>query len=281
MSQTDIDDKIGSQLELIGWRQGSILNDKDFELLIKDIKIDFEMPYNAVAVVISHSCDIASDNLEQGPFIDLLIGQKIDQEDGRFTHNKHPRKLHTQILHKKLEEQQIEKITIEFYGYRTFRLSKIQFQHIKPNSNLIFEDIHLYNLCGWLSGRVNRSAFPTNFNNRISKAFSKIRKKAKSGGKDITGIYMQISPDTEIDDSEKYYVNILALVSEDFQGNMSEPENFIGQYAEIMKSCNIDVLYSIVRETEISVALLRKFKRVNFDDLTIREHSQLPFEINI
>jgi hypothetical protein len=46
------------------------------------------------ALVISHDCDLATDNLEAEPYVELIVGRLVNGPDGNFSHGKSPRTLH-------------------------------------------------------------------------------------------------------------------------------------------------------------------------------------------
>jgi hypothetical protein len=74
------------------WIQGAALSGKNLQALHPNA------PENSVAVAISHSCDIANENLEAEPRVEFILAVPIPKCDGNFTGAKNPRKLHLRIL---------------------------------------------------------------------------------------------------------------------------------------------------------------------------------------
>ena len=46
------------------------------------------------AVVVSHDCDLANENLDVEPDVEVIVGRTIEKADGNFTWAKAPRTLH-------------------------------------------------------------------------------------------------------------------------------------------------------------------------------------------
>ncbi|MGL5058541.1 MAG: hypothetical protein ACRC62_01070, partial [Microcoleus sp.] len=71
------------------WRQGSVLARKDFQVVGLT-----DMPDAALAIAISHDCDIANDNLDAEPAVEFIFARILEQSNGNYTHGKNPRVLH-------------------------------------------------------------------------------------------------------------------------------------------------------------------------------------------
>ena len=86
---------IGTQLENAGWRQGSVVRSSDLPQLLDIIDVPNEAGLELLLA--SQSCDIANNNLDIDPYIEVSIARKINTPNGNLTHNKNPRILHTYI----------------------------------------------------------------------------------------------------------------------------------------------------------------------------------------
>lgn len=269
-------DSIGTHLEKAGWRQGSIVKHENIQRLLNIAC----MPHEAglMLVVASQSCDIANNNLESEPCIELSIARKIHSPKGELTHNKNPRTLHTHLT--SLQDSVISEDHIELRAFEKYPVPKESFLEISPDSDKVFEDKQLKSYVGWLSARYSRPALPTAFNNRVSKADpkGKLRKQANIGNEQLSGIYVEIFPDQEIEENEKYRVNLLGLLPARFTGDKSTAEATINAYAEMLKKAGMDVDYSLRTEDEVSIATINRFKRFYLDDLSFRGGTPLPPE---
>ena len=60
---------------------------------------------------------------------------------------------------------------------------------------------------------------------------------------------------------------------------MKKADSDMGKIAEIMKEAGMEVKSKILKENEVSIALIRQFKRVNFDDLSYKNDAVLPVDV--
>ncbi|RUR12521.1 hypothetical protein [Legionella septentrionalis] len=279
MSSKHADEPIGSQLERSGWRQGSIIANQDVAKIIEQCQIDFELSTYDIAIVITHSCDIANNNLKQLPFIEIIMGKQIKALDGNLTFNKNSRVLHS-TLHKKTSEISIfEEVFFELKVFETIKVKKEIFLSISPSPNLLLLDRELKGFTDWLSAKVKRPAFPTSFNDLIEKVDSgskKRRKSAKKLNKNLVGIYIKLFPNQEVKGDENYSVNLLGIVSSDFDEDMGSLKHSLESYAEIMRDAGMDVKCAIARKSEVSMELIEEYDRFYYDDLSLRFNTETP-----
>ncbi|WP_412758188.1 hypothetical protein [Legionella bozemanae] len=274
---------VGNKLEEIGWLQGSIISEADLKLILEQCHCDFEITDNEVAVITSHSCDIANYKLDEGPFLDVLLGNPISKLDAQKINNQSPRVLHT-ILHRKTGGLDvIEDIYVEFKAFRTIKIPKEKFLNIKPDTHLVLRNQYLDNFILWLVCKYDRPTWPTSFNNRITKADprKKLKQLIKPINEQLIGLYAKITPNKEIPPTETYSVNLLGLVSSDFEGDLEQVKKTIEQYAEIMKSAGMDVVHAVANEKDLSYAFMRPYQRFYYDDLSIRDNTSLPLDVEL
>lgn len=273
---------IGTQLEEAGWRQGSVVNNSDLQGLI-DIDIDIigkPLAVDMVLILASQSCDIANNKLDSDPYIEMSIARRIEATKGHLTHNKNPRILHTSITCRTSDEDVFIEENIELRAFEKVAILKVDLVKLQPDLDRKFEDRQLKSYVAWLSARYSRPALPTTFNDRVSAADpkGKLREKVKKGNEQLVGIYIEIMPDSEVKDDESYNVNLLGLLPAGFDGDKSKAEDAINAYAAILRNAGIEVVPTIRSEDEISVAVIKRFKRFYFDDLSFREEAPLPPE---
>src|SRR5215467_11751242 len=72
------------------WRQGCMVRTCDCSLF-KEV---FE---DAIALAISHDCDIANDNLDAEPYVEFVLGRIINEINGSYEFAKNPRILHLML----------------------------------------------------------------------------------------------------------------------------------------------------------------------------------------
>ena len=262
---------IGGQLEEIGWRQGSILKNDD---IIQFIEVVNDNP---ILIIASQSCDIANSN---DPYIEISVGIIIETQNGNNTFNKNARTLHTEILCETNDTEIYERKFVELQAFEKIQIPKEQFLEFSPDSEKLLNGKHLDSYTSWLAARYSRPALPTAFNNLIDSVDpkNKRKKKAKQMDSSLSGIYVEIFPDAELPKEEAYRVNLLGLVASDFNGDITQLEKNIDSYADIMRKAGMEVVVSIKSEDQISIAMIKRFKRFYYDDISFRSDSSKPFE---
>lgn len=267
---------IGRELEKSGWRQGSVIKDEDLAQLFGEDLSDFGE--GVVAIVASQSCDIANDNLDDDPNIEISIARLIDKKNGNYANNKNPRTLHLDVSVLKPDEEGIDTAYLELKAFEKIAFDKRAFKGISPDPHRNILK-HQYDYVSWLSARYSRPALPTEFNDRIIQADPKNkRKKIVKKLNDLSGIYVHINPDKEIEPGEQYRAQLLGVLPDDYDGDTTELEGFLNAVAKIMEEGGMDVNSAIRRESNISIAMIRRFKRFYFDDLSIKDDKPRPVE---
>lgn len=267
-------------LELNGWRQGSLVRRTDRELILEGVAI--EASELAELVVISQSCDIAQPESAE-PFVEILIAEPLANKDGNYTFNKNPRILHTTLL-TRTESIEVQGSTdLKLIATNKILAPKSRFLGLSPDPDKAFSLSDLHALCGWLAARYTRPALPSAFNRAIDDidAGTKNRKRlAKKISRHISGIYVEIIPDREIRSHEKYRVNLLGLMVPDSEVYRTDVKGEIAELGRLLEKAGMDVTAAVRSEDEISVAHLRPFKRLYLDDISYRDRSPLPHEID-
>jgi hypothetical protein len=77
----------------IGWRQGHVLSDD----AVAELGLAHEA--NAVVMVVSHDCDLANDNLDIEPSVEVIVGRTVPKTDQSLTRTKLPRILHLEVTY--------------------------------------------------------------------------------------------------------------------------------------------------------------------------------------
>lgn len=270
---------IGDELEKAGWRQGAIVKPADNSEILKSI--GHEHDDGLILIIASQSCDIANNNRESDPYIEISIVRCVDKLDGNLTHNKNPRKLHARLQVYTEDADIVREQHIEIRAFEKLRVPKEYFENLAPDESTLLNDIDLEGYVAWLAARYSRPALPTEFNNRIAAADpnDKLRKKAKGTNEQLSGIYVEIIPDAEIPKEQNYKVNLLGLVSAGFEGDLAKVEAALEEYAKVMRQAKMDVTAALRKESEVSIADIKRFKRFYYDDLSFKAEAPLPPEV--
>ncbi len=270
---------IGNDLEKLGWRQGAVTQQADNPGIFESVGHDYED--GVILIIASQSCDITHHNIENDPYIELSIARVIERPKGNFTHNENPRTLHA-CLQVHTEDTDItQEQHVEIKAFEKLFVPKRYFVNLSPNEGILFNAIYLEGYVAWLASRYARPALPTEFNNRIAALDEKgkLRKKAKGANEALSGIYVEITPDTEITEERNYSVNLLGLVSAGFDGDLVGVEESLQQYAVVMRQAGMDVAVALRKESEVSIADIKRFKRFYYDDLSYKAQAPLPLEV--
>ena len=194
------------------WRQGQLLSSDAVAVLGLGDSTDTSQ---LLVIVASHDCDLAqSPDVE--PAIAVVVGRLITNKDGNCTHAKNPRKLHIEFADARCwgefeatSKRFINKTALSAFMPRTdVRLS--------PESNATFQL--------WLASRYRRSAFPEEFESRLTretKLAEKIAKAVKPHGELITGVFFDVDEGSEVsrhgpEDTYTLDITILHSAEPDF-----------------------------------------------------------------
>ena len=165
-------------------------------------------------------------------------------------------------------------------------LSKLELpENLDPEPYIRLELNTLQEYIAWLAGRYQRPALPTEFDRRFDGVWNKSKRKkfSEKGSEHILGIYVEINPDAELEPDEKYSVNLLIIISEDIsEMQFQNVEEIANEYANKMIEARMDVAGPVIKkETEISIATWKRYKRFILDDLSYKNNHPLPPEVEI
>lgn len=136
------------------WRQGCVLSN---EALNAFECCSIDRTDDTVAIVISHDCDLANDNMALEPDAEIILGQLLDKVDGNNTHAKTPRKLHLTF------DSPEGRKNIELAATQKTTYPKNKLCNFNPRPWYLNEQ-DTATLQRWLAARYRRSAFPDPFN---------------------------------------------------------------------------------------------------------------------
>jgi len=264
---------IGDDLENAGWRQGSIVKLNDVPSLIEN-----ETDEKIYLIVTSHSCDIANNNLATDPYIEVSIAREISHCDGNYTNNKNPRIKHSTLMLQGTTAEVFTTLSVEIMAHEKACIDKQKFVDLEPDDKTRLTNDDLYHYIQWLGARYTRPALPTEFNNRLADCEEDDKKIAKTLTKSLSGIYVEITPNTEIDKDEKYSVNLLGAVSAGFEDDIDEILKKLEPLKVMMEKANMDVTLAVRKEDEISVAMIKRFQRFYYDDISFKKNAEEPIE---
>ena len=163
-------------------------------------------------MIVSQSCDLTHPMLNVEPQVELLVG-RLDgvcadvSLRGNLTFGKNPR-----VLCLPLQRRAAEPMWVECRAHARVLLAREHLVELVPDDEHFFlrEDCEI--LVRWLAQRYQRVAFPDAFNAMLASAEKKRKKLHLSLAPDISGLFVELSPDRDLLCDEQYRVNLLALV---------------------------------------------------------------------
>jgi len=188
------------------WRQGYILQLSATQAL--DLNHP-ETPEATCVVVTSHDCDLANDDLNVEPDVEVIIGCHPRQVNGNFFWAKAARTLHLEVM------KNGTLVTIELTATAKCLVPKEKLAEFIPDATYSLSGKSLDVLRSWLAVRYNRAAFPDAFNDRLSqpKFDKRLAKLIEPLGQHLSAVYFDVDGGRELDrsDGSAYELNI-ALV---------------------------------------------------------------------
>lgn len=177
----------------IPWRQGSLLSLS----AIDGLELGHpEQGSEMVVIVASHDCDISQDVAVE-PLIEVIIGRVLGVDasspDGNYTHAKNARTLHIPLAGETIQY-------VEFVSTNKQSIDKRRLLDYQPNSHYCIEREPKTTFQRWLASRYRRSAFPDEFERRLTKnkLHQKIANAMKKTGDHITAIFFDVDEGKEI-----------------------------------------------------------------------------------
>lgn len=261
------------------WRQGHVLP----AAAVVGLGLATDQPLDQLCVVvISHDCDLANDNLQAEPMVELVVGLEVAILNGNYTWGKAPRTLHLPLLHHG------QQVAIELQQTTKTQVPKSALAGFKPDPAWALRGNHLQTLRTWLASRYHRAAFPDTFVNRMNqcKASEKLAKALEPHGELISFIYFDLDEGqhTERTDDEPYRLSVVLVfvAGDDPERAMTSAEQvadkvdtvlrqrFTPEAGVVLKTC-----FSI-SEDELPVSKARVLTQWRLEHMTQRADTTQP-----
>lgn len=249
------------------WRQGFLLTSETCAALGL---LHHESPERTLVVIVTHDCDLVQLQSSE-PYVEVIVGCLIDHLDGNHTHAKSSRKLH-------IEFNGETPLLAEFDATHKTRISKEKLSSYSPEEKVRFtpEKFSIYQY--WLASRYRRSAFPDEFERRLTvetKLAKKIAKAVEPHGENISGIFFDVDEgeDVKRDGPEDTYTLDIYIL------HPSEPdyetaETAARQAAVVIEQAFRDKLYNKPMQTWNQIEL-RSCEVLSENTLTYQHFKQM------
>jgi len=167
----------------IGWRQGHVLPDD----AIAELGLAHEA--NTVVMVVSHDCDLANDNIDIEPSVEVIVGRTVPKADQSLTRTKSPRILHLEVTH------QGATACVELTATAKQLIHKSRLAAWRPDPRYRLDPGGLEILRHWLAVRYKHAAFPDEFDRRlrkVTKLAESLEKIVKRVDSIISAVYLTL-----------------------------------------------------------------------------------------
>ena len=266
------------------WRQGHLLGSDAVAALGL---VHATGPENTLVIVASHDCDLAQ--VPDGePRIEVIVGRLVTDKDGNCMHAKNARKLHVEFAgvaacwaeFEATGKVSIDKLALNDFGPRTDA-------QLAPENHAVFQM--------WLASRYRRSAFPDEFERRLTskefKLHEKIAKAVKPHGELIAGVFFDVDGGVEVtrdgpDDTYTLDIIILHVADPDFDA----AEKAATEAAEVIEKAFTDKLFVPTKtwrhielrsceplsESALTYQVFKQLKRWRLDHISLAADPQQP-----
>ena len=167
------------------WRQGHVLPP---EAAARFALTNAADPGSTCVVVITHDCDLANENLDAEPHVEVIVGRTVAAASGNYSWGKAPRTLHYPV------ERDGAPATVELVATEKALLRKSDLAPFEPDPRFNLDGPTLAVLRSWLSARYDRAAFADAFVTRMreTKADFKLAKALEAHGKNVSFTYFDV-----------------------------------------------------------------------------------------
>lgn len=251
------------------WKQGAVLPSSLVDRL--NLPKDIQVSSGDMFILITQDCDIVCNSFQNEPFVEFLHAQKVapcDYDKG-CTMGKNPRVYH-------FESSDRGKEFFKIHSYSKYSLDRKALAEVSPSGRMV-NPYELSAVKDWLSRKYLRVALPDEFNKRLSRGLSKVRKVLKSSGKDISAIYIGLSDLGELNESSDYTVVFTLVVPSDvFKGGMTamrEPQKVKSAFEKLIDdSDGINGLVVLASRDKVTLEMVMHYMHWNvYDHLSVSD----------
>ncbi|HUN01040.1 MAG TPA: hypothetical protein PLI96_11235 [Halothiobacillus sp.] len=233
-------------------------------------------------VVISHDCDLANDDLQREPDVEVIIGRHPLRTEGNFSWAKAPRTLHVDVLCDDVETP------VELMATDKILIPKERLAAFEPDARYMFSGQSLSVLRSWLGVRYNRASFPDPFVNKLS-AFKTDKKIVKAIGPKaglLSAIYFDVDDGQEVDhaDGSPYLLKIVLVYppGDDPDQIATEVDGLEDSISKLFTNTYFDeptgvwkgialVACMSISEDDLTVSQARQFTQWRLEYMTLKE----------
>jgi hypothetical protein len=266
------------------WRQGHVLTAETVGALQLVPHAD---PASPLVVVVSHDCDLAQDPSSE-PVVEVIIGRRVSNANGNFTHGKNPRRLHLPAI------EVGAPICVELTATARQSIPKHDLAAHAPSTTILINPIGRNILQHWLAARYRRSAFPDTFDSYLTETgiARRMAKILEPLGDHILSVFFDVDEGVEREHEnagDPFTLSIDLLYSTDTDPDAAEAaartaaEAIIAAFRDrcFDKKTNkwraIELLgCTPISDEALTYAMSLKLKRWNADHISLRAEPAQP-----
>jgi hypothetical protein len=231
-------------------------------------------------VVVTHDCDLANDNLDAEPEVEVIVGRTVEALNGNFSWAKAPRTLHYTGQHDGAP------VHIELVATNKRTLLKSALAPFEPDTAFSLDGPSLAVVRSWLGSRYNRAAFPDAFVSRMrqTKVDSKLAKVLDAHGGDISFVYFDLDEGQCIEraDGDPYKLDIVLVFNpgQDAEASAETAEQ-VAEKVELAVQARLPAGASIslgvcfaISEDDIPVSRARVLTHWRLEHMTLRAEDE-------
>ena len=249
------------------WRQGHVLSQAASDALGLIHPCDADV---TCAVVISHDCDLANDDLDIEPHAEIIVGRRLLQGNGNYFWAKSPRVLHLEVL------SNDDKVIVELIATDKCFVLKRDLAAFDPDPAFSFPGKSLNALRAWLSVRYNRAAFADGFVSRLSKSKvdKGIAKLIEPVGKLLSAVYFDVDRGRDIDRSDGSAYELKVVLMYPAGDDPEQTSDIIEKLETSIESLFSKKFFDPKTDKWNEIALMSCMS-ISEDDITVAKSKQL------
>lgn len=185
------------------WKQGCLISTDTLAGLNFDVEDHF-------GVVITHDCDLANDDIDTEPNVEIILAKPICAGNGNLHHAKNPRRLQLNWL----GQAELPTLQLELVATDKALVRKEELANHTPVDGQYLDDSGKRVLQRWLAARYKRQALPDALQERLKKVFELLEKKGKHSADGILGYWLSFLPNEELSQENPYelFLNVVYTI---------------------------------------------------------------------
>jgi hypothetical protein len=249
-----------------GWCQGATSPAGSLSLIYRPPWFEEAMTsQSAIAILISHDCDILNPSLTKEPTADWLVAVPIKKLNSHCTNGMNCRTFHFEH----------DGVKYETTAHRKVSTPREALQSQSPAGAPLRRAL-TDNLVNWLSKKLMRPAFPDGFNARLSEVDKKIRAGLEANHSCLASIFIKVDPSEELPMESVYEVSLLGIMRGiDYSDGDSrvKGEAVLDALEQHLSACNgICVVNSELKPQErVTLSIFDEYVQWDFDFLSFRD----------